>query len=66
MKSIITLMADIEKEASSILDSASEKKVQMYNDFQNKMTEIDEKYKEKLELELEKLIINVVLNIIIK
>ncbi len=55
MKSIIALMSEIEKEACEIVDSATEKKVKMYEEFNNKVVEIDEKYKNKLKDELEKL-----------
>lgn len=55
MKSVIALMSEIEKEACEIVDNATEKKVKMYEEFHNKVAEIDETYKNKLRDEIEKL-----------
>lgn len=55
MKSVIALMSEIEKEACEIVDNATEKKVKMYEEFDNKVVEIDEKYKNMLGDEIEKI-----------
>ena len=55
MKSVVSLISDIEKEASIIVANASDKKLAMYKDLENKMEEIDKKYNNKFKEEIENL-----------
>ncbi|MBE5934714.1 MAG: hypothetical protein E7262_02835 [Lachnospiraceae bacterium] len=55
MKSIISLMTDIEKEAADIVNTASNKKKFMYKQSDEKMTEIDKHYKNKYKQDIDKL-----------
>ena len=53
MESIISLLSNIEKEASSIVDKSIEKKNEMYLVLKKDMANIDEEYSNRLQRELD-------------
>ena len=55
VKSIISLMSDIEKEADEIVQNATNKKSELYKNLEEKMIAIDDNYKNKLTSEIDKL-----------
>ena len=55
MKSIISLMSEIEKEAADIVDTAIAKKSDLYKSLEEKMISIDKNYDSKMNQEIENL-----------
>ena len=53
MESIISLLSNIEKEASEIVDKSIEKKNEMYSVLKKDIANIDEEYSNRLQKELE-------------